>query len=66
LRSSGLELLGSGFGSVSIELILQAVSEFFAEAGRRPFQFNLRTAPLRDVEKLWNSQEQGARLVFQL
>lgn len=65
LRSSGLELLGSGFGSVSIELILQAVAEFFVEAGRQPFQFNLRTAPLRDVEKLWNSQEQGVRLVFQ-
>ncbi len=65
LRSSGLELLGSGFGSVPIELILRSVSEFFAEAARQPFQFNLRTAPLRDVEKLWNSQEQGARLVFQ-
>jgi NADPH:quinone reductase-like Zn-dependent oxidoreductase len=65
LRSSGLELLGSGFGSVPIELILRSVSEFFAEAARKPFQFNLRTAALRDVEKLWNSHEQGARLVFQ-
>jgi NADPH:quinone reductase-like Zn-dependent oxidoreductase len=65
LRSSGLELLGSGFGSVSIERILEAVAEFFVEAARQPFQFNVRTAPLCDVGKLWNSQEPGARLVFQ-
>ncbi len=51
LRSSGLELLGSGFGSVPIELILQAVSEFFAEELRASRQFK-GTAPLRCGEAL--------------
>ncbi len=62
LRSSGLEMLGSGFGSVPIELILQSVEEFLSEAAKTPFQFSAKAVPLRDVETLWNSEE---RLVFQ-
>jgi NADPH:quinone reductase-like Zn-dependent oxidoreductase len=65
LRSSGLELLGSGFGSASLEQIMQAVSELFQEAAKRPFQSAVKAAPLRDVESLWNAPERGARLVFQ-
>ncbi len=65
LRSSGLELLGSGFGSASLDQIREALAEFFQEAGKQPFQFRTRTAPLRDVETLWNSTEEGTRLVFQ-
>jgi NADPH:quinone reductase-like Zn-dependent oxidoreductase len=61
LRSSGLELIGSGFGSVPIERILASVVEFLAEAAKNPFQFKLKAAPLRDVETLWNSDE---RVVF--
>jgi NADPH:quinone reductase-like Zn-dependent oxidoreductase len=62
LRSSGLELIGSGFGSVPIERILQTVVEFLAEASKAPFQFGMKTVPLRDVESSWNSEE---RVVFQ-
>jgi hypothetical protein len=60
--SAGLEMLGSGFGSVPIELILQSVEEFLSEAAKTPFQFSAKAVPLRDVETLWNSEE---RLVFQ-
>lgn len=65
LRSSGLELLGSGFGSASFDQIKQAITEFFTIAARQPLQFETRTASLRDVESLWNTPEQGVRLVFQ-
>ncbi len=65
LRSSGLELLGSGFGSASLQQILAAIQEFFKAAVREPFQFKKRTAPLSEVEALWNSSEEGTRLVFQ-
>jgi len=66
LRSSGLELLGSGFGSASLDQILKAVAEFFALAATQPFEFNIKTAPLSDVEALWNARESdGVRLVFQ-
>lgn len=64
LRSSGLELLGSGFGSASMKQIKESIQEFFAAAAKQPFQVKIRTAPLREVEALWNSKE-GARLVFQ-
>jgi NADPH:quinone reductase-like Zn-dependent oxidoreductase len=65
LRSSGLELVGSGFGSASLQEIMQAVGEFFREAAKKPFVNAVKTAALRDVEVLWNSKEEGTRLVFQ-
>jgi NADPH2:quinone reductase len=65
LRSSGLELLGSGFGSASLDQILMAVTEFFREAASNPFEFKVKTAPLIEVEAHWNSSERGTRLVFQ-
>jgi NADPH2:quinone reductase len=64
LRSSNLEILGSGFGSASMEQILLAVREFFTMAATQPFEFKMKTAPLRDVGSLWNAPEQGTRLVF--
>jgi NADPH2:quinone reductase len=65
LRSSRLELLGSGFGSASMPEILQAISEFFQESARKPFQTSIETAPLREVEAIWNRPGLGARMVFQ-
>jgi NADPH2:quinone reductase len=65
LRSSGLELLGSGFGSASLDQIRVTLAEFFQAAAKQPFQFQTSAAPLRDVEALWNNAEEGTRLVFQ-
>jgi NADPH:quinone reductase-like Zn-dependent oxidoreductase len=65
LRSSGLELLGSGFGSASLQQIMKAVGEFLKEAAKSPFQVRAKAVSLRDVETLWNSPDKGARLVFQ-
>jgi len=65
LRNSGLELLGSGFGSASLEELRQAVADFFAVIAKHPFHLKLTIAPLRDVETLWNTSPQGTRLVFQ-
>ena len=64
LRSSGLELLGSGFGRASLDQIRQALAEFFQVAAKEPFQFLTKAAPLRDVEALWNESDAGTRLVF--
>jgi NADPH2:quinone reductase len=65
LRSSALELLGSGFGSASLDQIRQALAEFFRVAAKEPFQFHTKTVPLSQVETLWNHAEEGTRLVFQ-
>lgn len=65
LRSSGLELLGSGFGSASMKQIFEALADFFSSAAKEPFQIGIKTAPLQDAESLWNAPEQGVRLVIQ-
>ncbi len=65
LRSTKLEMLGSGFGSASMDEIRDAVGEFFKVAAQKPFQFEVKTAPLRDLESLWNTPERGVRVVFQ-
>jgi NADPH:quinone reductase-like Zn-dependent oxidoreductase len=65
LRSSGLELMGSGFGSASLDQIRQALAEFFQVAAKEPFQFHARAVPLSEVEMLWDSPEAGTRLVFE-
>ncbi|HSY36636.1 MAG TPA: zinc-binding alcohol dehydrogenase family protein [Acidobacteriaceae bacterium] len=65
LRSSGLELLGSGFGSASLDQIRQAILAFFAQIATNPLQFALKTAPLSEVTTLWNTGDHGVRLVFQ-
>jgi NADPH:quinone reductase-like Zn-dependent oxidoreductase len=64
LRSSDLELVGSGFGSASIEAIFQALAQFFQFAEERSLKINTKPVALRDVETLWTSSEPGARLVF--
>ncbi len=65
LRSSAIELLGSGFGSASLDQIVRAVADFFKMAAAQPFHFQARAVPLKDVESVWNTPEAGVRLVFQ-
>jgi len=65
LRSSGLELLGSGFGSASLDQLRAAVAEFFAAAAAKPFEFRKKIAPLSEIEAFWDSPEPGTRIVFQ-
>ncbi len=64
LRSSGLELLGSGFGAASFQQIAAAIAEFFAMAAAQPFDFAYKAAPLSEIAHLWN-EKSDTRLVFQ-
>lgn len=66
LRSSGLELLGSGFGSASNEQMAQAIKELFASAAKQDFNFALETAPLREATSRWNEPTGVKRLVFEV
>jgi NADPH:quinone reductase-like Zn-dependent oxidoreductase len=66
LRSSGLEMIGSGFGSASLDQIRTAIAEFFKIAAADPFRFKIERASLSDVEVRWNDPEHGTRIVFQL
>ena len=64
LRSTNLEILGSGFGSASMEDIRKGIAEFFALCATQKIEFAYKTAPLSEVESLWNAKGDGERLVF--
>ena len=64
LRSSGLEMLGSGFGSVSMERLFKAVAALLESAAQKPYQLAIKAVPLSEVEQFWDAKE-DARLVFQ-
>lgn len=64
LRSSGLEILGSGFGSASMQDLAASIGDFFEEAAKKPFEIGVRTFPLRDVASAWNEPDGGDRFVF--
>ncbi len=65
LRSSGLELLGSGFGSASLAQIREAITTFFTQLATHPLHFAFKAAPLSEITTLWNTNDQATRLVFQ-
>jgi NADPH2:quinone reductase len=64
LRSSGLELLGSGFGSASLEELIRAVGEVFAEAAVQPFEIAVKPLRLAEIGPAWDAAVDGSRLVF--
>lgn len=63
LRSSGVELLGSGLGSLSSQAILQSLSTMFAAESKMRFAIDIDPVPLSKVEEAWTRRE-GNRIVF--
>lgn len=69
LRSSAIELLGSGIGSLSKEDLqsyhTQVLPEMFELAASGKLQIGTTTAPLADINTAWNAEiEAGKRLVI--
>jgi NADPH:quinone reductase-like Zn-dependent oxidoreductase len=63
LRSSGVELLGSGLGSLSSQQILQSLKAMFAAASAVQFAIDIDPVPLAQVEEAWTQKEER-RIVF--
>jgi NADPH:quinone reductase-like Zn-dependent oxidoreductase len=63
LRSSGVELLGSGLGSLSSQAMLQSLRTMFAAESRMRFAIDIHPVPLRQVEEAWTRKEES-RIVF--
>jgi NADPH:quinone reductase-like Zn-dependent oxidoreductase len=63
LRSSGVELLGSGLGSLSSQAILQSLSAMFAAESKMRFAIDTDPVPLSKVEEAWTRKEEN-RIVF--
>jgi len=54
LRSTGLELLGSGIGSVAVKQLLEGAGELLAAAAGAGFDAPFKSLPLRAVADAWS------------
>jgi NADPH:quinone reductase-like Zn-dependent oxidoreductase len=66
LRSSAIELMGSGIGSVPMDAMLKSINGVLHAAVPGKFQANTTTAPLSDVEQVWSKEAGQSRIVFQV
>ena len=66
LRSSGVELMGSGLGSLSAAAIVEALEAMFEAAASTGLKIETEVAPLSEVETAWGQAESGRRMVFTL
>ena len=64
LRSSGLEIYGSGGGSVSWKAILEAVPKILEHAAGGELKLETKRFPLSEVASVWNDRTSGERVVF--
>ncbi|WP_369935509.1 quinone oxidoreductase family protein [Xanthomonas tesorieronis] len=63
-RSSGLEILGSGIGSVSMTDLVQGARELLAATPAGGFDTPVQRRPLASIHDAWLDQADNGRLVF--
>jgi NADPH:quinone reductase-like Zn-dependent oxidoreductase len=63
LRSSRIELIGSGIGSLSLTQLMSAAEAMFAGAEEAGLAIAFRVVPLADVATAWDAGK-GERLIF--
>jgi NADPH:quinone reductase-like Zn-dependent oxidoreductase len=64
LRSSGVELLGSGLGSLPAAAIVEALKVMFNVAATIPLKIDTEPIPLAEVASAWDRTASGRRTVF--
>jgi NADPH2:quinone reductase len=64
LRSSGLEIYGSGGGRVQLQAILEAVPQILDHSAHGRLRLDVKKVPLSEVESVWNQNNSGVRVVF--
>jgi NADPH:quinone reductase-like Zn-dependent oxidoreductase len=64
LRSSALQLMGSGIGSVSFVKLLAAVKSVLEAAPAAGFEVATRAMPLAEVSQAWGVDDSAARIVL--
>lgn len=63
LRSSGLQIIGSGAGSVDLSVIAAAMPDLLARVASGAVRADIRSASLSEAERLWDADLGGHRLV---
>jgi len=66
LRSSAIEILGSGFGSIPLNGFVRAIRELLWAAAPAGFKIETRSVPLSEVEQAWSRDAGPARTVFKI
>lgn len=64
LRSSALELMGSGIGSIPLNRIVKVIENLLQVTASAGFEISTNTVPLADVARAWTTEETSARTVF--
>lgn len=64
LRSSALQLMGSGIGSVPLPRLLQAIQGVLQAAPAAGFKIASKPMPLADVAQAWSATDTGSRVVL--
>jgi len=64
LRSVDLTLLGSGFGSAAMDVIVAAIPKLFSLAAEGKLEIDAEAVPLSEVEAAWGRVDKGRRIVF--
>jgi NADPH:quinone reductase-like Zn-dependent oxidoreductase len=64
LRSSQLELMGSGIGSVSLPNLLRSIRGVLEAAPSAGFEVATRSVPLADIAGVWSAAETDQRVVL--
>ncbi|HEY4381308.1 MAG TPA: zinc-binding alcohol dehydrogenase family protein [Acidobacteriaceae bacterium] len=64
LRSSGVELMGSGLGSLSAAAIVESLKRMYEVAASTGLKIETEAVPLSSVETAWERAESGRRMVF--
>jgi NADPH:quinone reductase-like Zn-dependent oxidoreductase len=65
LRSSALELIGSGLGSMTLDGLEKAIAGVFEAAPTAKFEIALERLPLSEVTRAWEEGHGGARVVLE-
>lgn len=64
LRSSALQLMGSGLGSVPADRLVASIGTVLEAAAARGWSVPHRPVPLSDVERAWPEDDSARRTVF--
>lgn len=64
LRSSGIQLMGSGIGSIAMEEIVQILSRLMQAASELSFHLETRELPLSRIEEAWSATSATPRIVL--
>lgn len=66
LRSTGLELMGSGLSSVSNADLVRCIGEMFKVMRHIGLEIDAVSRPLTEVEQVWTNSQGRSRVVFTL